>query len=408
LNNKLPFNKVIIYGAGNIGKDVYGLASAFGMDIVAFVDKSNEKQHEGYVQLPVWSIEELSAIDLSDITVIIGILNIEVVQQVLTELEVKCGFIYRKNMYFYEDFFKQLVKDMTDEMYYKTLYKGYYGDNLSLDECSIESGNDLYGINTLSTRSPNVILSLTSYPKRFSTLHLCIKSLLNQSYKPDKIVLYLTQDEIKSLNAYNKIIIQKRFGLTITEVDEDLRQHKKYYYAMKEHPNDIIITVDDDAIYHKDLVKNLMKSYEQHPKCMSAPVAKKIFVKSDGELALYENWDNQYEPLDEPSMSLMAIGVGGKLHPPHSLHDDALNKELMKKMCFSSEDFWVKSMEVLAGTKVAFVSEYNGKLPGAIFDTQETAVWKHWDEHSGTKQKLLEDILQEYGLPLSVLSGGDE
>jgi len=233
-------------------------------------------------------------------------------------------------------------------------------------------------------------------------LHFCIKSLLNQSYKPDKIVLYLTSDEAFSVAACDSICRLMKFGLTISLVDENLRQHKKYFYAMKEHPDDIVITVDDDAIYHKDLVKNMMKSYAEHPTCMSAPVVKKIAFKNDCELAPYEEWEDQVTPVSEPSMSLMAVGVGGKLHPPRSLHKDALNKDLMKRLCFSSEDFWVKSMEVLADTRVAFVPEFKGKLPGAIFDTQETAVWKHWEENSGTKQKLLESVMNEYDVPLSV------
>ena len=39
-----------------------------------------------------------------------------------------------------------------------------------------------------------VIVSLTSYPARFDTIHLCIKSLMYQTIKPDKIILWLGSD----------------------------------------------------------------------------------------------------------------------------------------------------------------------------------------------------------------------
>ena len=43
-------------------------------------------------------------------------------------------------------------------------------------------------------RGSKDIVSLTSYPKRFRYLHLTVKSLLLQTVKPDKIILYLGDD----------------------------------------------------------------------------------------------------------------------------------------------------------------------------------------------------------------------
>ena len=39
--------------------------------------------------------------------------------------------------------------------------------------------------------------------------------------------------------------------LEIIFVEEDLRSHKKYYYAFKEYQNDIIITIDDDIFIRR-------------------------------------------------------------------------------------------------------------------------------------------------------------
>ena len=38
-----------------------------------------------------------------------------------------------------------------------------------------------------------VVVSLTSFEPRFKTLHLVLKSLINQKMKPEKIVLYLDE-----------------------------------------------------------------------------------------------------------------------------------------------------------------------------------------------------------------------
>ncbi len=40
-----------------------------------------------------------------------------------------------------------------------------------------------------------IIVSLTTYGKRINTVHLTIKTLLNQTYTFDKIILWLAEDE---------------------------------------------------------------------------------------------------------------------------------------------------------------------------------------------------------------------
>ena len=45
--------------------------------------------------------------------------------------------------------------------------------------------------------------------------------------------------------------------------DEDLRSHKKYYYTIKEYPDDIMITVDDDIFYRSDMIAKLMAYHKK-------------------------------------------------------------------------------------------------------------------------------------------------
>ena len=45
----------------------------------------------------------------------------------------------------------------------------------------------------------NLIVSLTSFPQRFSTLHLTIKTLLSQSMRPDEIILWIYEKDFSDL-----------------------------------------------------------------------------------------------------------------------------------------------------------------------------------------------------------------
>lgn len=213
------------------------------------------------------------------------------------------------------------------------------------DEAYLSLNND--------KRDEKVIVSLTSFPARFSKLDLVIKSILLQSEKPDKVILWLGSDssdavipkELERLCEYGLEIIRKR---------EDLRSHKKYYYAMKSFPNDVIITIDDDVIYDKNLIRDLLQKHKEYPNAVVAKRVHRIKYCEDGTIDEYLKWDLQCENEVIPSMDLMATGVGGVLYPPKCMDDQVFNKDDMMKYCPKADDIWLKFMEMKKGTPVVY------------------------------------------------------
>ena len=195
-----------------------------------------------------------------------------------------------------------------------------------------------------SQRTEHVVVSLTSYPARFSTLHLCIKSILNQSIKPDKINLYLDNfvldteipDSVKEL---------EKNGLSIRKIPHNLRSHKKYFFAMQECPDSLIITFDDDVMYRKNTIRNLLYSYKKYPYAVSALRVHKITVSRDSCTNPYQLWKKEYKKETKPSFSLCAVGVGGVLYPPHILPVETFSISDIKENCYKADDLWLKFME---------------------------------------------------------------
>lgn len=68
-----------------------------------------------------------------------------------------------------------------------------------------------------SAPPPILIISLTSFPARISTLHITISSLLCQTKKPNMIILQLSEDEFpnKENDLPENLLKLKEFGLTI-------------------------------------------------------------------------------------------------------------------------------------------------------------------------------------------------
>lgn len=207
-----------------------------------------------------------------------------------------------------------------------------------------------YGIKKSSTNE--VIVSLTSYPKRFDKIHLCIKSLMYQTVRPNKIILWLGSDSI-NIPLPNELEKLKKYGLEIIYKNEDLKPHKKYYYAFQEFPDSIVITVDDDVIYSPTMISSLLRTHYKYPNVICARRVHDI-ICTQNSIAKYEFWNQGCQTKLRPCISLMAVGVGGVLYPPNTVNKLVLNKKMIMEKCLNADDLWLKFMEVLQNTAVVW------------------------------------------------------
>jgi len=113
----------------------------------------------------------------------------------------------------------------------------------------------------------DIIISLTSIPDRMYDIHFTIFSLLTQSVKPEKIILYLGKEKFSNgeKDIPENVLIFKNFGLEFRFV-EDIRSFTKLVPALEEFPDKTIVTADDDIFYEKDWLKNLIETHKKYPK----------------------------------------------------------------------------------------------------------------------------------------------
>ena len=171
---------------------------------------------------------------------------------------------------------------------------------------------------------------------------------------------------------------------------------KKYFYAVKEYPDDIIITFDDDFIYRDFIVATLYKSYIAHPDCVSAMRVHKMVFTQDGSPIPYNSWESECRNAEGIESHLwFATGVGGVLYPPHCLSGEVFNLEALRKLSFMNDDVWLKFMEVMKGTKVVPAYE-TGKVQGRqIYGSQDFALWKT-NVTGGENDVQIQAVLEHY------------
>lgn len=240
--------------------------------------------------------------------------------------------------------------------------------------------------------SEKIIVSLTSYGSRLSIVDICIKSIMNQTLKPDEIRLYLGTDVTDEMIP-ERLTRLRKYGLTIIKECEDIKPHKKYYYAMKSNPDDIIITVDDDVIYERSLIKRLYKGHLDHPDCVICTRAVKITRNKDGSLEQYVKWPVLKE-YNTPTFRALPTGLGGVLYPPHSLDQQVFNMELIKTLCLDTDDIWLRMMGVLHHTPVVLI-KYIWFNPDLIKAAQSVALSAH-NKYRGKNDMCLRQIEQYF------------
>jgi hypothetical protein len=224
-------------------------------------------------------------------------------------------------------------------------------------------------------REKKIIVSLTSIPDRIDNLWIVIESLFRQQMKADKIILWLSSEQFENAVLPKNLTSLVKKGLEIRYCD-DLKPHKKYYYSMLENPDSIVVTVDDDSIYHNNLLKLLYKSYQRFPDCVSCLRAHRIILCTNGYPIEYSKWHQKIKNCKaQPNAMLMAVGKGGVLYPPRILPEEAFNKEKSKAMALYADDIWLKVMELINSVKVVKANRGFGWTVD-IFGSQDYALYK--------------------------------
>ncbi|MGH1433680.1 MAG: hypothetical protein ACRBG0_04380 [Lewinella sp.] len=219
----------------------------------------------------------------------------------------------------------------------------------------------------LSFREKELITSLTSFPARIGKVHLSIECILDQSIKPDRVILWLASEQFpdgKESLPMTLLRLESK-GLEI-EFCEDLRSHKKYYYALKKHPNANVIMFDDDLYYHKDIIKNLLELNQKNPTCIAATRVHRLLIDKNS-LKPYRSWFHNYNGGDPSHYNMHTSGAGTLIPPNLPLDSTFFDIKLIRTLSPHSDDVWWKVNLIRLGIKVVTNGRFN-KDPLTIGD----------------------------------------
>ena len=239
-------------------------------------------------------------------------------------------------------------------------------------------------------RDVPIIVSLTSYEERFKDLPKALYSLINQSIKPDRIILWLNE-ELKDTTSLPYEITQfVKNGLEIRFV-KDIGPYTKAIYAFKEFKDSVIVTADDDIYYPKDWLKKLYLSYVAYSDDIQVHRAHRVDLEKP-----YEKWEKHVKE-ESARFDNFLTGVGGVLYPPNCFSNEVLREDIFIKNAPKADDIWFWIMALVHNRKIRVVDNHIKSLISVSLWGQLFKNNLYKDNKNGGNDFQLENLMKLYG-----------
>lgn len=200
-----------------------------------------------------------------------------------------------------------------------------------------------------------VYISLTSIFKNQDILLETLQSIMNQTRLPDKIVLYLSEESYildtgfkdKKITNSNLLKFVDDNSIIVLNWVKNIGSYRKLLPLLKDKWEEdcIIITIDDDIIYSRDLIKNLVNDYNKY-KCV---ISYRGFTPDlDDNL---KNFDYlKHKELISKHKYNFPTGIGGILYKPEFFHktkDLIFDENIYLNSCDKQDDIWFYLIRIL-------------------------------------------------------------
>jgi hypothetical protein len=237
-----------------------------------------------------------------------------------------------------------------------------------------------------------VIVSLTTIPSRIRTLHITIRSLLNQEVLPEKIVLWLNDSYQSNIPAKLDKLQGSTFEIRFSPYTFS---HRKLIHSIENFPNKIIITCDDDLIYNTTSIKSLYEEHLANPDVVIGNRCRRITYDSNNNPLPYLQWPFAEHTIKDEKL-LMPVGAFLVLYPPNALDKRFNDVELINQISPKSDDLWFKTMALINNT-LSIQAKNKTPEPTPIIATQAVSL-KSVNNKLDYKRVQWEQIIKYFDL----------
>lgn len=264
------------------------------------------------------------------------------------------------------------------------------------------------GLGGLEGCQPGLVVSLTTLGHRLPTVHLAIESILAQSLRPERILLWVSPDLAERAARLPTLQALASRGLEIRAA-EDVGPHTKLVHALAAFPQACIVTVDDDIVYPINALQALWDMHCRHPNAIVANWARRLAFDDQGRVrgvragplltppTLESEIESPHRHDPTPDLLAFPYGTGGVLYPPGSLHPRVSDVATFRRLCPKEDDIWFKAMAMLQGTPVVTTALGINPKHHCLTGTQQEAL-RHENHGHGANERQMRAVFEALGL----------
>jgi hypothetical protein len=248
-----------------------------------------------------------------------------------------------------------------------------------------------------STQKPHglpkpLVVSLTSYPARFASLPLTLNSILTQTVRPEKIILWVSKDDKDQIPSELKDIKNDIFEIAFCN---NIRSFCKIIPSVSNFPDYFNITLDDDVYYWNTCLEELIGRYDANDQKIICHRAHEIIIDGDGLPKKYMDWKSNINS-DSSSPHVFPCGVLGALYAPSIFHEDMCREDIFTQLCPTADDVWLYWMWRMTGHSARKIGSKRRVIewPG----TQEKRL-RRLNVDDGGNDRCIRNMIERYGFP---------
>lgn len=243
-----------------------------------------------------------------------------------------------------------------------------------------------------------VVVSLTSFPAAIPYAVDTIKSILRGSVLPDRLVLYLTYSQFGTEGIPASLLeLQKQSDVfEIRNYDMDIRSYRKLVPALSDFPEAIIITIDDDVDYHKNLVRDMLEWHYRFPDMVIANRVKRMRPGLPYRKWKKLRWYHFLGKRIQARYDNLPTGVGGVLYPPHVLKQEMIDVDKFINIAPTTDDIWFWASAVANGVKILPIPFGHNKPKGLKKPKSLSLKTTNFKGKTDLNAKALAKILEIY------------
>ena len=215
------------------------------------------------------------------------------------------------------------------------------------------------------------VVSLTTHGQRAQTVYLAIESIGRGLLRPSRLILWVDERDVIE-NLPQELFRLQRRGLEI-ELCDNFGPHKKYYPYVQnsELLNAPLVTADDDILYPRTWLKNLIDEFRAHPDVINCYRARVIKL-GDGGLRRYTEW--HFASSTHPSYLHIAGSGAGAVYPTRLQRALKQGGTRFMSCCPKADDIWLHIQAIRAGFMIRQIQKRRARLV-TIPHTQTCALW---------------------------------